>query len=106
MKRLKSSRHDSKYLRGNLNNGNPRGAWTLCSILNPLEQIPHLNLERLRQQQQTRQRQIHLATLKCPDLSTMEAALVGKHILGPAMLEAQFALGSKSKAHRPAINAK
>ena len=39
---------------------------------------------------QTGQRDVHFAALECSDLRPVEAALIGKHILGPAFLQPLF----------------
>lgn len=49
------------------------------SFFNPPKQIPHLHFERLSQQQQTRQRYVHFATLERTDLGTMDPSFRFAH---------------------------
>ena len=60
------------------------------SVFHALEQIHDLNLEGLSDEEQATQSKIHLSTLKCADLCTMESALVRKDVLGPAALAPKF----------------
>lgn len=60
------------------------------SIFQSLEQVHHFELERLREQEQTGQRDVHLPALECAHLGAMEPALISKYILSPAALQAQF----------------
>ena len=61
------------------------------SIFDSFEKIDNSDAERLGQQVQACQGQIHLATLEGPHLRTMETALIGKHVLAPAFLHSQIA---------------
>src|SRR5437764_7485044 len=60
------------------------------SVLDALEEIDDLDLERLRDEVQARERDIHLAALERADLGAVKAALVGEHVLGPAALAAKL----------------
>lgn len=61
------------------------------SIFDSFEEIDDSDPERLRQEVQTRQRQIHFAAFKSSNLRAMKTTFIGKHILTPALLQSQIA---------------
>ena len=84
----KSSRLPNECTRRNVSNLSLAPAEGL--FLNSTEEVDYFDVERLRDQLQTGERDIHFAALECSDLSSMKSALVGKYVLGPTFLPSKI----------------